>query len=168
MVGWSGVEFIFGGHVYYYTNFRFGGALFGGALCEVIGGALCEVIVVDGAFERPVEAIEFGSDGVGDGLAEGVGDVVDVFVVGAVGAVAGRSREVVIVRVIVGAEGVGDGLCRVVVEKHVEHVGRVVDAVGRCEHVGVVDGEGECEFGFGFGGECNCIHVYIIQTLVSH
>ena len=62
--------------------------------------------------------------------------------------------------VVVGAEGVGDGLCRVVVENHVEHVGRVVDAVGGREHVVVVDGEGEGEFGFGFGGECNGVHVY--------
>ena len=135
---------------------------------EVIGGVLREVIVVGVCFERPVEAIEFGSDGVGDGVAEGVGDVGDVIVVGAVGTVAGRSREVVIVRVIVGAEGVGDRFGRVVVEDEIEHVRRSVDAVRRCEHVCVVDGEGKGEFGFGFGGECNCIHVYIIQTLVSY
>ena len=55
----------------------------------LFGGAFCEVFVVDGAFERPVASSEFGGDGVGDEVAEGVGDVVDVFVVGAVGAVAG-------------------------------------------------------------------------------
>ncbi len=159
------------GHVghYNFRSFRSGGRLAGEAsrqsgalvsvaLREVFGGALREVFVVDGGFERPVAAIEFGSDGVGDGSAEGVGDVVDVFVVGAVGAVAGRCREVIVMRFVEGCEFVGDSFGRIVVENHVEHVGRVVEAVRRCKHVGVVDGKGKGEFGFGFGGECDCIH----------
>lgn len=90
--------------------------------------------VVDGDFERPVATSEFGGDEVGDGLADDGGDVVDVFVVGAVGAVAvfGKtSREVVFVWLVDDGEGVG-GVA--------------------------VDGVGEGEFGFGFGGEYNGEH----------
>ena len=90
--------------------------------------------MVDGGFERQAAARQFGRNKVGDGLAEGVGDVVDAVVVGAVGAVAvfGKtSREVVFVWLVDDAEGVG-GVA--------------------------VDGEGEGEFGFGFGGEANGEH----------
>lgn len=89
--------------------------------------------MVDGGFERQAAARQFGRNKVGDGLAEGVGDVVDAVVVGAVGAVAvfgETSREVVVMWFVDDDEFVGRG----------------------------VDDEGEGEFGFGFGGEVNGEH----------
>ncbi len=96
-------------------------------------------------------------------MAEGVCDVVDAVVVGAVGAVAvfgETGREVVIVRVSENGEVVGDSLMCVVVEEEREDVGWLVDAEGRGERVFVVECEFEDKFGLGFGFECDGVHEY--------